>query len=31
MAVELYKHNAYAYEQIVGKLKTSNRKCFILL
>ena len=29
MAVELYKHNAYAYEQIEEKLKTSNRTCVI--
>ena len=29
MAVGLYKHNAYAYEQIEEKLKTSNRTCVI--
>lgn len=29
MAVELYRHNAYAYEQIEEKLKTSNRTCVI--
>ena len=29
MAVELYKHNAYADEQIEEKLKTSNRTCVI--
>ena len=29
MAVELYRHNAYAYNQIEEKFKTSNRTCVI--
>ncbi len=29
MALELYKHNSYAYEQIEERLKTSNRTCVI--
>lgn len=29
MAIELYKHNAYAYNQVQERLKTSNRTCVI--
>ena len=29
MSIVLYKHNAYAYNQVEESLKTSNRTCVI--